>query len=68
MATITQESLVALLSKCGNLKKLSLESVPINSAVCAGIGKNRHLEALNLTMCTGLDENGVTNLLSELKS
>lgn len=67
MATITQESLVALFTKCRNLKKLSLESVPINSAVCAEIGKNRKLEALNLTMCTGLDEHGVTNLLPELK-
>lgn len=68
MATISQKSLVELLAKCGKLKKLSLESVAINAAVCAGIGKNQHLEALNLTMCTGLEKHGITNLLSELKS
>lgn len=68
MATISEQSLVDLFSKCANLKKLSLESVPINAAVCAGIGKNRNLEALNLTMCTGLDRKGITNLLPELRS
>lgn len=68
MATMSQQSLISLLAKCGNLKKLSLESVPINSAVCAEIGNNRKLEALNLTMCTGIDEHGITNLLPELKS
>lgn len=68
MATISQESLVELFAKCVNLKKLSLESIPINRAVCAGIGKNRQLEALNLTMCSGLDKHGIKNLLLELKS
>ncbi len=68
MATISPQSLVDLLAKCCNLKKLSLESVAIDSAVCAGIGKNRLLEAVNLTMCTGLDKFGLTNLLHELKS
>lgn len=68
MATISQQSMVELFAKCVNLKKLSLESVPLNAAVCAGIGKNRQLEALNLTMCSGLDKHGIKNLLLELKS
>ncbi|KAG4065758.1 hypothetical protein HA402_012436 [Bradysia odoriphaga] len=68
MTTISQQSLVELFAKCVNLKKLSLEAVPINAAVCAGIGKNRQLEALNMTMCTGLDKYGIKNLLLELKS
>lgn len=67
MATISLQSLVDLMAKCGNLKKLSLEAVPINAAVCAGIGKNRHLEALNLTMCAGLDKKGIAYLLPDLK-
>lgn len=68
MATISVSSLHELLTKCGKLKKLSLESVPINSAVCAAIGRNRNLEAVNLTMCTGLDKFGIANMLHELKS
>lgn len=68
MATISLQALNEVLAKCGNLKKLSLESVPIDAAVCAAIGKNRRLEALNLTMCTGLDAIGVKNFLQDLKS
>ncbi|KAJ6635588.1 S-phase kinase-associated protein 2 [Pseudolycoriella hygida] len=68
MASISEISLTQLLDKCENIKKLSLEAVPINAAVCAGIGKNKHLEALNLTMCKGIDKTGILHLFPRLKS
>lgn len=67
MAVISTESLVQLFSKCRQLRKLSLEHVPVNDAVCKAIAQNRRLEVLNLAMCTGINPYGVKKIVGSLK-
>lgn len=67
MAVISTDALVLLFSKCRQLRKLSLEHVPVNDAVCKALAQNRKLEVLNLTMCTGLTTHGTRKLLNSLK-
>lgn len=67
MSVITKQSLKMLLSKCYNLKKLSLEHVPINDQICDEIANNKNLEALNLTMCEGIEQWSVKKLMKELQ-
>lgn len=67
MATIPTSALVELLSHCTRLKKISLEHVPLNDAVCKELANNRQLEVLNLAMCSGISRYGVRKILSSLK-
>lgn len=67
MAVISTDALVHLFSKCRQLRKLSLEHVPMNDAVCKALAPNRKLEVLNLAMCTGLTTYGTRKLLNSLK-
>lgn len=67
MAVISTDSLMQLFSKCRQLRKLSLEHVHLNDAVCKALAQNRKLEVLNLAMCTGLTTYGVRKLLGSLK-
>lgn len=67
MAIIPIGTLVQLFSKCRQLRKLSLEHVPINDAVCKALALNRKLEVLNLAMCTGITTYGIRKLLNSLK-
>lgn len=67
MAVITKPSLKMLLSKCRQLKKLSLEHVKINDEICCEIAKNINLEALNLTMCEGIESWSIKTMMSELQ-
>lgn len=67
MATITPQTLTDLLTHCSRLKKLSLEQVTLNDAVCKELANNKQLEVLNLAMCTGLTRYGVKKLMSSLK-
>ncbi|XP_031620766.1 S-phase kinase-associated protein 2 [Contarinia nasturtii] len=67
MAVISTDSLVQLFTKCRQLRKLSLEHVPVNDAVCKAIAQNRKLEVLNLSMCTGINPYGVKKILGSLK-
>uniref|UniRef100_A0A182QH67 F-box domain-containing protein n=1 Tax=Anopheles farauti TaxID=69004 RepID=A0A182QH67_9DIPT len=55
MCIISKPVLRALLGSCRSLVKLSLESVPLDGAICAEIAENRCLDTLNLTMCSGID-------------
>lgn len=67
MAVISTDSLAQLFSKCRQLRKLSLEHVPVNDAVCKAIAQNRKLEVLNLAMSSGITPYGVKKLLTALK-
>lgn len=67
MAVISTDSLVQLFSKCRQIRKLSLEHVPVNDAVCKAIAQNRKLEVLNLAMSTGITSYGIKKLLGPLK-
>jgi F-box and leucine-rich repeat protein 1 (S-phase kinase-associated protein 2) len=66
MAAIDTTSLVLLLSVCKFLKKLSLEAVAIDNAVCEEIAKNEAIEVLNLSMCEGLTLEGVAVMMIHL--
>lgn len=67
MATIETNTLAQLFSKCRYIRKLSLENVPLNDAVCKTLAQNRKLEVLNIAMCTGLTAYGVRKLFGPLK-
>lgn len=67
MVTITKPSLKMLLGRCRQLKKLSLEHVPLNDEICDEIGKNTGLEALNLAMCSGLEAWSIRKIMENLK-
>lgn len=67
MATIETNILAQLFTKCRYIRKLSLENVPLNDAVCKAIGQNRKLEVLNIAMCSGLTAYGVRKLFGPLK-
>lgn len=68
MATIETNTLAQLFSKCRYIRKLSLENVPLNDAVCKAIAHNRKIEVLNIAMCTGLTAYGVRKLFGPLKT
>ena len=64
MAVISSiTDLEELLSKCRDLKKLSLEKCTLNKVCCAAISKNIDLEVLNLTMCEGMDVECVKDIM-----
>lgn len=63
MASIDTESLTQLLHACGNLKKLSVEFVPLNMSVCHEIGLNMGLEVLNMAMCEGITKSALAYIL-----
>ncbi|XP_049294806.1 S-phase kinase-associated protein 2 [Anopheles funestus] len=66
MCTISIPVLRALLSNCRALVKLSLENVPLDGGICAEIAENRRLESLNLTMCSGIDADGMHSMAKAL--
>ncbi|XP_050074966.1 S-phase kinase-associated protein 2 [Anopheles maculipalpis] len=66
MCTISKPILHAVLSKCRELVKLSLENVPLDDAICLEISKNQGLETLNLTMCSGIDARGIQFIAKSL--
>ncbi|XP_011189757.1 S-phase kinase-associated protein 2 isoform X2 [Zeugodacus cucurbitae] len=68
MVSVTKPSLKMLLSRCRQLKKLSLEHVPINDEICNEIAKNTNLEALNLAMCIGLEAWSVRKIMESLQN
>lgn len=64
MAVISTESAFQLFSKCKQLRKLSLEHVPVNDGVCKAIAQNRKLEVLNLAMSSGITPYGIRKIAS----
>ncbi|XP_033338576.2 S-phase kinase-associated protein 2 [Megalopta genalis] len=63
MAVVSPSGLAILLARCKHLKKLSLEKCILNRSCCKAISENGDLEALNLTMCEGMDIECVRNLM-----
>nr|XP_029723559.1 S-phase kinase-associated protein 2 [Aedes albopictus]XP_029723565.1 LOW QUALITY PROTEIN: S-phase kinase-associated protein 2-like [Aedes albopictus] len=66
MCSIERETLRELLSRCRSLRKLSLENVPVDTECCREIACNVNLEALNLTMCEGLEYFNVSLMVKKL--
>ncbi|XP_022214438.1 S-phase kinase-associated protein 2 [Drosophila obscura] len=66
MTSISRMSLRTLISQCRQLKKLSLENAELNDEICAEIAKNKSLEALNLTMASGLTARSVRLMMESL--
>ncbi|XP_058811691.1 S-phase kinase-associated protein 2 [Topomyia yanbarensis] len=66
MCSIELATLHELLSHCKSLRKLSLENVSLDTNCCEEIARNENLEALNLTMCEGLNAYNVTLLMQKL--
>ncbi|XP_063836055.1 S-phase kinase-associated protein 2 [Ostrinia nubilalis] len=64
MSTIDLTTLDCLLARCTGLKKLSLESVQVETSTCVLIGKCSNLETLNVTMAQGILEDGLTAILT----
>ncbi|CAH0698341.1 unnamed protein product [Spodoptera exigua] len=58
MCSISPSTLDTLLACCPNLKKLSLESLPVEDSTLSIIGRCTNLETLNLTMACGLKTEG----------
>ncbi|RZC32559.1 S-phase kinase-associated protein 2, partial [Asbolus verrucosus] len=65
MATVSTTSLTAIFSKCKRLKKLSLESVPVNDSVLLALSGNRDIEVLNLAMATGINVEGSIDFICD---
>ncbi|XP_074109741.1 S-phase kinase-associated protein 2 isoform X1 [Cotesia typhae] len=63
MAVISPDGLTDLIDKCLLLKKLSLEKCTLNEASCEAISKNYDINTLNLTMCEGINTEGVKHLI-----
>ena len=68
MAFIETSDLLKFLQSCRILKKLSLEFVPVNDAICFEISQNEKIETLNLAMCEGLTLAGVNMIIPRLKN
>lgn len=67
MAHIAPYGLLQLMSCCRHLKKLSLEHMYVNDAICVQIGENRNMEVLNMAMCEGVHESSVRRLLGNMQ-
>ncbi|KAI5632290.1 f-box-like domain-containing protein [Phthorimaea operculella] len=63
ICTTDRHTLNSLLHRCTLLKKLSLESVPLDDTTCHIIGKCNLLETLNLSMAQGITAEGLTSIL-----
>lgn len=67
MASITTQGLLELFSRCRLLKKLSLEHVEVNEAVCKELANNKQMEVLNLAMCRGITAYGIRKIVRSMK-
>lgn len=66
MIAMSEDGILQLLSRCRQLRKLSLEHGRVTNRICEEIAANRELEVLNLTMASGLTAYGVRHMLSNL--
>lgn len=67
MANVACYTLCQIFNKCRRLKKVSLESVTVNSRVLISLSENRQLEVLNLAMAAGIQVEGVQPLLKNCR-
>ncbi|XP_045508924.1 S-phase kinase-associated protein 2-like isoform X2 [Colias croceus] len=63
MSAISRQTLAKLVEHCPSLRKLSLESLPLDDGIMALIGQCSSLETLNLTMAQGITPEGLKSLL-----
>lgn len=66
MADISKDGLLELFSRCRQLRKISLEHVALDSEICEQISENINVEALNLTMCEGIEAQSFDVLCGQL--
>ncbi|XP_049762937.1 S-phase kinase-associated protein 2 [Schistocerca cancellata] len=64
MASVSEKGMAQLLSACHLLRKLSLENCFLNADCCAAIGENSGLEVLNMSGCEGVNERGITSIIT----
>lgn len=67
MTCVSVQGLEEILSKCHDLRKLSLESCEVNDTVCSYIGENKELEVLNMCMVQGITDNGLMPIASNCR-
>ena len=66
MSNVVADDLADLLNRCRHIRKLSLESVDVNSRVLTAIGKNLDLQVLHLSMARGVTTKGILNCFPHL--
>ncbi|KAF6019406.1 Skp2 [Bugula neritina] len=64
MASISQNALSQLLSRCKQLRKLSIENLAINDDICRLIAQNVFLTTLNCAMVSGLTCKGLEKIFN----
>lgn len=67
LSNIDKKSLQLLMGTCRKLKKLSLENMELDGNVCTEIAANKDLEVLNLAMCSGIDQESISNISASLQ-
>ncbi|RZF40295.1 hypothetical protein LSTR_LSTR012598 [Laodelphax striatellus] len=67
MAVVKSDDLALLLSKCSDLRKLSLEHCTADVKVCESVAQNTKLETLNMVLCYELSCEGITKILENCK-
>ncbi|XP_069602054.1 S-phase kinase-associated protein 2 [Ranitomeya imitator] len=66
--TITPESLKSIISRCHNLRNLSLEGLELSDDVMWAIAQNSDLVRLNLGGCSGFSPESLTQMLKSCTS
>lgn len=67
-ASISSDLLTALLSKCSELRKLSLENQQVTDEMSCYIGHNVKLDTLNLCMSGGLSPFGILTIVQNCQN
>ncbi|XP_070195611.1 S-phase kinase-associated protein 2-like [Littorina saxatilis] len=67
MASINKEMLADIFAHCKQLRKVSLENVPVNDTVFHLLSENTHLDTLNLVMCQGVTASGLMPLFAHCR-
>ncbi|XP_022200121.2 S-phase kinase-associated protein 2 isoform X2 [Nilaparvata lugens] len=67
MAVVNPADLAVLLSKCRDLRKLSLEHCCADRSVCESVAQNEKLDTLNMVMCYMVSCEGLTEIMKYCK-
>ena len=65
--TTSPVNLTTIISRCRNLKRLSLEACELSDQTLLAIAENRQLEVLNLTMATNINAHGLRHVFSNCR-
>ena len=66
-STIDLNGLNTILKHTKYLRKVSLEGLTVNSETLRHLGQNTNLRTLNLSLCVGIEKQGLTFMLSSLR-